>query len=104
MRSHSDSDGHRLQGASLFEEWGRICRRLCGTALASHTTPPDFVWRSGSASSCRQPPGAILGPQEAPQAPSYGFGRPLQGDDYPLEYYEDGYPKLPAPLDRRVRP
>jgi hypothetical protein len=24
-----------------------------------------------------------------------------QGDDYPLEYYEDGYPKLPACLDRR---
>ena len=28
----------------------------------------------------------------------------LQGDDYPLEYYEDGYPKLPACLDRRPRP
>jgi len=25
----------------------------------------------------------------------------LQGDDYPLEYYEDGYPKLPACLDQR---
>ena len=25
----------------------------------------------------------------------------LQGDDYPLEYYEDGYPKMPACLDRR---
>ena len=25
----------------------------------------------------------------------------LQGDDYPFEYYEDGYPKLPACLDRR---
>jgi hypothetical protein len=22
-------------------------------------------------------------------------------DDYPLEYYEDGYPQLPACLDRR---
>ena len=36
---------------------------------------------------------------------SYGFGRPgdlpLQGDDYPLEYYPDGYPKLPPCLDRR---
>ena len=28
----------------------------------------------------------------------------LQGDDYPLEYYEDGYPKLPACLDRRRTP
>jgi hypothetical protein len=27
----------------------------------------------------------------------------LQGD-YPLEYYEDGYPKLPACLDRRRKP
>jgi hypothetical protein len=28
----------------------------------------------------------------------------LQGDDYPLEYYEDGYPKLPTCLDRRRKP
>ena len=27
---------------------------------------------------------------------------PLHGEDYPLEYYEDGYPKLPACLDRRA--
>jgi hypothetical protein len=27
----------------------------------------------------------------------------LQGDDYPLDY-EDGYPKLPACLDRRRKP
>ncbi len=26
-------------------------------------------------------------------------GPPLQGDNYPLEYYEDGYPKLPACLE-----
>jgi hypothetical protein len=26
---------------------------------------------------------------------------PLQGDDYPLEYYDDDYPKLPGCLDRR---
>jgi hypothetical protein len=25
----------------------------------------------------------------------------LQGDDYQLDYYDDGYPKLPACLDRR---
>ena len=29
-----------------------------------------------------------------------GTPQPLQGDDYQLEYYEDGYPKLPACLDR----
>jgi hypothetical protein len=27
---------------------------------------------------------------------------PLSGNDYPLEYYEDGYPKLPAFWDRRL--
>ena len=27
----------------------------------------------------------------------------LQGEDYQLEYYEDGYPKLPACLDRRIK-
>ena len=28
----------------------------------------------------------------------------LQGDDVQLDYYEDGYPKLPACLDRRREP
>ena len=28
----------------------------------------------------------------------------LQGDDYPLEYDENGYPELPACLDRRPKP
>ena len=31
-----------------------------------------------------------------PHGPTPGA---LQGDDYPLEYYEDGYPKLPVCLD-----
>jgi hypothetical protein len=30
--------------------------------------------------------------------------RVVQGDDYPLECYEDGSPKLPACLDRRALP
>jgi hypothetical protein len=42
---------------------------------------------------------------EAPALSSYGFGRPgdppLQGDDYSLGYYPDGFPKLPPCLDRR---
>jgi hypothetical protein len=25
----------------------------------------------------------------------------LQGDDYPLKFYEDGYPRLPICLDRK---
>lgn len=32
------------------------------------------------------------------------FTETLEGDDYPLEYYEDGYPKLPACLDRGRSP
>jgi hypothetical protein len=36
---------------------------------------------------------------------SYGWGKKgdpvASGDGYQLEYYEDGYPKLPACLDRR---
>jgi hypothetical protein len=36
-----------------------------------------------------------------PHGPTPGA---LQGDDYPLEYYHDGYPKLPACLDRRPKP
>jgi hypothetical protein len=29
-------------------------------------------------------------------------GDPLSGDDSPIEYHEDGFPKLPAFLDRRL--
>src|SRR5262245_48355626 len=42
----------------------------------------------------------------APEPPSHGWGKVgdpiLIGDDYPLEYYEDGFPKLPACLGRRT--
>jgi hypothetical protein len=48
---------------------------------------------------------ASTGLLEAPEALYMGFGRkgdpPLNGDDFPLEYYDDGYPKLPVYLDRR---
>ena len=51
---------------------------------------------------------ASTGFLEAPEPPSkaisYGWGKaddpPLQGDEYPLEYYGDGYPKLPDILKR----
>jgi len=39
-------------------------------------------------------------PRFNPHGPTPGA---LQGDDYGLEYYEDGYPKLPACLDRRPK-
>jgi hypothetical protein len=43
-------------------------------------------------------------PATADHNPHGPTPRALQGDDYPLEYYEDGYPKLPACLDRRALP
>jgi hypothetical protein len=51
--------------------------------------------------------GAILGGMGLYQWPERGrhLAGPtpgaLQGDDYPLQYHEDGYPKLPECLDRR---
>jgi hypothetical protein len=36
-----------------------------------------------------------------PHGPTPGA---LQGDDYPLSYDADGYPELPACLDRRPKP
>jgi hypothetical protein len=61
-------------------------------------------------------------PLQAPQPQSEGFAEgptmvwperdfrqgptpgALQGDDYPLTYDENGYPELPACLDRRRKP
>jgi hypothetical protein len=37
---------------------------------------------------------------DVPEGPT---PRALQGDDYGHEYYEYGYPKIPACLDRRSR-
>ncbi|MGA7373804.1 MAG: hypothetical protein WBW37_14545, partial [Methyloceanibacter sp.] len=44
--------------------------------------------------------GALLPNRETSPLVRLWDGPPLQGDDYPLEYYEDGYPKLPACLHR----
>jgi hypothetical protein len=45
-------------------------------------------------------PSVLYSPEtiSAEQSSKHGA---LQSDDYKLEYYEDGYPKLPACLDRR---
>jgi hypothetical protein len=43
-------------------------------------------------------PEALIEQKEASPPP----GPPLQGNDYQLEYYEDGYPKLPTCLDRKA--
>ncbi len=44
-----------------------------------------------------EPVSSYIGPHAVETAPL----TTLQGDDYQLDYYEDGYPKLPACLDRR---
>jgi hypothetical protein len=53
---------------------------------------------------CRKLHG-FTAPLAASEAPSEQImnweGGPLWGDDYALEYFEDGYPKIPACLDRR---
>ena len=47
----------------------------------------------------------LSGPVAAAASQSQGFTtnftEVLNGDDYPLDYYEDGYPKIPDCLDRR---
>jgi hypothetical protein len=57
----------------------------------------------------KRPPRLQTPPSVSPGAPEKEIpfvrlwdGPPLQGDDYHLDYYEDGYPKLPACLDRRT--
>ena len=82
------------------------CRKAASRAVVSVTVsvteerplPPPLL----SVTSASAPP---LHAPDAPVAPSYGFGKigdpPLQGDDYPLEFYDDGYPKLPDCLRRK---
>jgi hypothetical protein len=48
-------------------------------------------------------PSPVRRPLETPPEVRNWEGGPLQGDDYPLEYYEDGYPVLPDCL-RRAKP
>jgi endogenous inhibitor of DNA gyrase (YacG/DUF329 family) len=60
----------------------------------------------------KRPPGlqtassAPVGVLEKEISPPVGLwdGPPLQGDDYPLEYYDDGYPLLPACLEKAAPP
>jgi hypothetical protein len=45
----------------------------------------------------------MAGEPSAGQAFTTNFTEVLKGDDYRLDYYADGYPKLPACLDRRPK-
>ena len=52
-----------------------------------------------------QAPSALIVAVSVPYTASFSLHCPtpgaLQGDDYPLEFHLDGYPKIPACLDRR---
>ena len=83
------------------------CRDLAKKRLkrsgdkAPNTIP---VARSGDTPLSDFPTGSGNGPTMVwPERDTQPWPTPgaLRGDDVQLEYYEDGYPKLPACLDRR---
>jgi hypothetical protein len=92
----------------------RHCSRKCRVALAVHRHRSDYTHAIPTAlpekrlqAPQTQRGGLSDGPTMVwPERDSQVWPTPgaLQGDDYPLEYYEDGYPKLPECLDRRRKP
>ena len=87
-----------------------LCRDVAKKQLkrsGDKTPNPIPVARSGDTPLSDSPTGLGDGPTMIwPEPDSLVWPTPgaLQGDDYQLEYYEDGYPKLPACLDRRRMP
>lgn len=81
----------------------RFCSPRCRVAAARALSVTETASPALTPCYAKKPAGDL---QIAPQTRSTSKlwdGPPLQGDDYPLEYYADGYPKLPAYLDRRRR-
>jgi hypothetical protein len=76
----------------------RTSIRKCHNATSPVPRYPNAITKGSSA--------ILDGPKGQETEISYGWGRagdpPLQGDDFALEYYPDGYPKLPECL-RRVK-
>jgi hypothetical protein len=91
--------------------WQQYCSRHCqirdGMKRYRNRKAPakchNITWKVSRYPNAITPASTPL--LEALEPLSYGFGRPgdrpLQGDDYLLEYYPDGLPKLPPYLDRR---
>ena len=73
---------------SLTVRKKRTAQRYCSERCRNTATQRRKRAKSGD---------VTRGYREAVTGPSAA----LQGDEYPLEYYEDGYPKLPVCLDRR---
>ena len=96
----------------------RFCSHSCRSAASvtrlragrsTNISPPAIVAPKKRLQALTPQRGATCAPTQAnPEAvESYGWGKPgdppLQGDDYRLEYHEDGYPKLPPCLGRRIK-
>ena len=71
------------------------CSKLCSDAAKKQRKRQRRTQRSGDAAD------RPSGEQTEYKPQKHWAGGPLRGDDYPREYYPDGYPKLPRCLDRR---
>jgi hypothetical protein len=105
IRSGCDTEFIKKRGRQLY------CSTKCrvGDAVGRYRSSREAITTTLQVSQARRSDyKACTGFLEAPEPPSeaisYGWGKagdpPLQGDEYPLEYYEDGYPKLPDILKR----
>ena len=87
------------------------CTKRCANAATQRRKrsgdiglAPSLIARGGDTAATPHPEAfsdgstAVWPTRDEQHGPTPGA---LQGDDYPLEYYGDGYPKLPACLDRR---
>jgi hypothetical protein len=102
------------KGFQPKREGQRHCSASCRDAAKKRlkrsgdkSRPLTQLPRSGDTPATSQSDGLSDGPtmvwpeRDFHQSPTPGA---LQGDDYPLDYYPDGYPKLPTCLDRRLKP
>jgi hypothetical protein len=89
----------------------KYCSKRCANAATKHRkrsgdreSALTIVPRSGDTPATSHPDAFSAG-STVVWPTTYDLRGPtsgaLQGDDYPLEFYEDGFPKLPACLDRR---
>jgi hypothetical protein len=83
----------------------RKCRVADAVARSDYTTPDPTTGGEKRLQGVSDSPGALSGGSTVVWPTTYDWHDPtpgaLQGDDVELEYYEDGFPKLPACLDCR---
>ena len=81
---------------------GTMTRVWLATGKDGKKIVGDALWWGVNCAGCAETPLEVVSSHET-AVPDESTSKPLQGDDYQLEYYADGYPKLPACLDRRRR-